>query len=46
MNNPEFKWDDEFEMFLDSLSDKEAAKLLSIIDKIEKTDMQTAARQE
>lgn len=46
VNNPEFKWDDEFDIFLDSLSNKEAAKLLSIIDKIEKTDMQTATRQE
>lgn len=46
MNHPKFKWDDEFERFLDSLSDKEAAKILSIIDKIEKTDLHTAMRQE
>ncbi|MFP1647698.1 MULTISPECIES: hypothetical protein [Enterococcus] len=44
MNHPKFKWDDEFERFLDSLSDKEATKLLSIIDKIEKTDRQTSVR--
>lgn len=46
MNHPKFKWGDEFERFLDSLSDKEGAKILSIIDKIEKTDRQTAVRQE
>ncbi|NBA61501.1 hypothetical protein [Enterococcus mundtii] len=46
MNHPKFKWGDEFERFLDSLSDKEAAKILSIIDKIEKTDIHTAMRQE
>ena len=45
MNHPKFKWGDEFERFLDSLSDKEAAKILSIIDKIEKTDIHTAMRQ-
>lgn len=42
MNHPKFKWDDDFESFLDSLSDKEAAKILSII---EKTDIHTAMRQ-
>ena len=46
MARPEFKWEDEFERFLDSLSDKEAAKLLSVIAKIEQTDMSTAMRQE
>src|SRR5699024_1341974 len=46
LNNPEFKWDKEFEIFLDSLSDIEVAKFLSIIDKIEKTNMQIAIRQE
>lgn len=46
LNNPEFKWDAEFTTFLDSLSDKEAVKLLSIIDKIEQAAMLTATRQE
>jgi len=26
LNHPKFKWDDEFERFLDSLSDKELQK--------------------
>lgn len=45
MRNPEFDWDDEFDIFLGSLNDIEAAKLLAVIEKIEQFGLQIAQRQ-
>ncbi len=45
MKFPEFDWDSEFDAFLDSLNDIEAAKLLTVIQNIERLGLHVAQRQ-
>ncbi len=42
---PEFDWDDEFDKFLDTLNKKELAKILAVIENIEKFGLHIAIRQ-
>lgn len=46
MIKPEFDWGDEFEKFLNSLSNKDEAKFRALIDRVESTNLHESIRKE
>lgn len=46
MNKPSFDWGVEFQTYLDSLNDKDLAKLLAIIRRVESFGIQDSIRKE
>lgn len=46
MNKPEFDWGMEFQSYLDSLSEKDSAKFLAVIRRIEVSGIQDSIRKE
>lgn len=44
MNKPEFDWGVEFQSYLDSLSEKDSAKFLAVIQRIEVSGIQDSIR--